>query len=146
MRKMIKSSKTPKNEDSKQDEDYELESQSFNQPLNLSDRPLGQNKFDLEDDPEQFQREQEENLKEVEDVPMNKRAMAETLSQIFDEDIIKHILSTKWQQRVKGFEMANGYTLAVLQKADDIIAVQNLIFSVIQEGLMDKVSDLVIEF
>lgn len=34
--------------------------------------------------------------------------------------------------------MANGYTLSILQKADDIISTQKIIFGVIQEGLMDK--------
>ena len=34
--------------------------------------------------------------------------------------------------------MANGYTLSILQKAEDIISIQKIIFGVIQEGLMDK--------
>lgn len=72
-------------------------------------------------------------------MPLDKRAKADALSQIFDEDIIKHMYSSKWQQREKGYEMANGYTLSILQKADDVIAVQKLIFDVIQEGLMDKI-------
>lgn len=97
-------------------------------------------KVNFDENPETFAKELEENLKEVEDVPVEKREMADDLSQLFDENIIKHILSTKWQQRVKGFEMANRYTLSILQKSDDVIQVQNVILSVIEEGLMDKVS------
>ncbi|CAI2387590.1 unnamed protein product [Moneuplotes crassus] len=139
-RKMIKQEINTTNEESKMPHiQSQINGESFKEGSLANDRIPGHHKINFDDNPEEFARELEENLKEVEDVPADKREMAESLSQIFDEDIIKHILSTKWQQRVKGFEMANGYTLSILQKADDIIAVQNLIFSVIEEGLMDKI-------
>lgn len=96
-------------------------------------------KPDFGDDPEQFLKEQEENLKELDDIPSNKRAVAESLGQIFDEEIIKHMFSSKWQHREKGYEMANGYTISILQKADDVATVQKILYGVIQEGLMDKI-------
>ena len=92
----------------------------------------------MNDNAEKFMKDREEDLKEIDDIPANKRAIAESLGQIFDEDIIKHMFSSKWQHREKGYEMANGYTLSILQKADDIISTQKIIFGVIQEGLMDK--------
>lgn len=128
--------KSFKAEEFKGEEEDDYVSQA---PRSEFERPIGGAKVEFEDDPEQFAREQEENLKELEDIPSNKRAVADALNQIFDEDIIKHMFSSKWQQREKGYEMANSYTLSILQKADDVIAIQKLIFGVIQEGLMDKI-------
>jgi hypothetical protein len=144
-RKRIKENRLVKNEEVKEEQldengsGYHDRIQPNEKPSTGHSKSLGINKVDFDDDPEQFAKDMEENLKEIEDVPIEKRAIADSLSQIFDEDIIKHMFSSKWQQRVKGYEMANGYTLSILQKSDDVIAIQKLIFSVIQEGMMDKI-------
>lgn len=144
-RKRIKENILVKNEEVKEEQldeygpDHPDRFQVNNKPSTSYSKTLSTNRVDFDDNPEQFAKDMEENLKEVEDVPIEKRAIADSLSQIFDEDIIKHMFSSKWQQRVKGYEMANGYTLSILQKSDDVIAIQKLIFSVIQEGMMDKI-------
>jgi hypothetical protein len=134
-RRKLKSGRSNINEENKSQLNENQDSSSQFQ----NDRPIRKEKVEFEDDPEKFAKYQEENLKELDDLPREKLEIADQLSQILDEEIIRHMFSTKWQQREIGFEMTNGYLGSILQKADDVISVQKLIFSIIQEGLNDKI-------
>ena len=136
-----------RNENFKNEQDFDDEEMTFSEKgdeIDLERRAgnLGQ-PIDFstvnDDKKEEFLKEQEEKLKELDDIPTDKRELSDALGQILDEDILKHIFSQKWQQREKGYEMANGYTLSILQKSDDVGATQKLLFQLIQEGLEDKI-------
>ena len=45
---------------------------------------------------DQFLKDQAEHLQELEDIPMSKKAQADSYMEIIDEDIVKRIFANKW--------------------------------------------------